>query len=92
MPSGQLAIRIDIAVTISLPANQSVIILVSRIDIAMPPTPLTRRPATASASRSDAVMTPPKTISARLTRTICLAPKRWPSTPLGSATTAPGSM
>ena len=80
------------AVTISLPANQSVTILVSMIDSAMPPTPAISRPIRASGNDSDALMTPPIAIKARPRMTTLLAPKRWPRTPLGAATTVPGSM
>ena len=91
-PNGQLAIEIAIAVTISRPTNQSAIILAPRTLMNTAPMPATSRPA-ATTANDDAspIRTPPAAIRASPASMICLAPKRWPSMPLGSAITTPGS-
>src|SRR5262249_23157124 len=91
-PSGQLVMNIDIAVTISRSANQSVTILVITTLIRTAPIPLISLPAVTIGNDSVAVRTPPATISDNPKRTTFLAPKRCPRRPPGSANTAPGNI
>ena len=91
-PTGHAVSITAIAVAISRPANQSAVILISRMFMSTEPPPLTRRPAAAPAKLSlHAVRSPPTTMSARLATTARRSPTRWPMRPPGSASTTPGS-
>ena len=90
-PTGQLVSMTAIAVAISLPTNQSAIILTSRMFIRTAPVPLARRPTAAGRNPPLAAVTaPPTAMRARLATTTRRSPKRWPSSPPGIAKTAPG--
>jgi hypothetical protein len=91
MPAGQELTKIAIAVAISLPANQSVTILVIRTLSNTPPPPATSRPAICHPHDSDAtIASSPASISARAKATVTLSPNFWPIAPPGSASATPG--
>src|SRR5262245_10242106 len=73
-PSGQLVMKIDIAVTISRSANQSVTILVITTLIRTAPIPLISLPPVTIGNDSVVVSAPPTTISDNPTRTTFFAP------------------
>src|SRR5262249_20848579 len=97
LPDGILGIKLDafidaVAVTISRPANQSVINFVMTTLMRTAPMPLIRRPLAATGNSSAAVSAPPMAISSKPTRTMLFAPKRCPRSPPGNAITVPGNM
>ncbi len=83
--------NIAIAVAISLPANQSVTILVIWTLSSTPPAPATSRPAICRLHACEnAIARPPASISSSAAITVVLSPNFWPIAPPGNASATPG--
>ena len=90
-PAGHELTKIAIAVAISLPANQSALILVSCTVSSTPPAPEISRPAICQPHASlNAIARLPAAIKMSATTVVGLSPKVLPIAPPGSASTTPG--
>ena len=90
-PAGQELTKIAIAVAISFPANQSVIILVSCTFNSTPPAPATSRPAICKLQSSVSAIArlPPSIITSAISA-VRLSPNFCPIAPPGTDSATPG--